>query len=585
MKKLLLCFLSTCTVFSFLQVNKSPIKSLLAEEVSVDYTNKAHQMWQVQDTTKNLLMGNSIYNYYTAEARLFQSIRLKKAKSNYFTLCIEFSEDIAEHTFEQGELHFNIVDDDGGVFLSVNTRLSTLEEINQDIMSNKLYFKAIGNKAFFQINTTTAPEYIIFRGGEYGIANSFNFKMDVNDLEGKVVRSMLYDGKIEDYSYEPSQYGIGKYSTQIYNNGSSFSYVIDYDNLLTLDDILSNITAFDYYGKKELEKVVEEDTYTNAIHENKLGEFSAKISATSDDNIKSYLNLNLQIVDTTAPVISGETNIVISYLDMPSNGAINLNDYVFGLDNHDGKLSLDESCTTYYPTFFTKNVVNISSTDSSGNKAEAKVNITIVDDVYPTIEGPDTIEVYQYEYNSAQDLLQNYTISDGDGSGIKRQTVKNDNYTYNKDKPGSYTVTLVAIDNSGNETTKDITVIVKNTIGPVFFINANSLEITNSSLLSAEQVINKLMLNGSIAEKKYQNVEYITKNYIENYNKIGQYETEIVCYDYQGNRDYYLVTLKVTKDKESNFFSKTWKSIKNFFINIGLFFKDLWNNFKSLFSK
>ena len=86
------------------------------------------------------------------------------------------------------------------------------------------------------------------------------------------------------------------------------------------------------------------------------------------------------------------------------------------------------------------------------------------------------------------------------------------------------------------------------------------------------------MENGSIKRMKYKKCEYITKDYQSNYNKLGSYDTQIVCFDEEGNRDFYLVKINVKYSQGSNFFTRFYSSMINFF-------KTLWEHIKTLFYK
>ena len=86
------------------------------------------------------------------------------------------------------------------------------------------------------------------------------------------------------------------------------------------------------------------------------------------------------------------------------------------------------------------------------------------------------------------------------------------------------------------------------------------------------------MDEGKVSKTSYTECKYITTSYKENYEKEGTYDTQIVCYDEEGNADYYLVKLEVKKDSSSNVFTRFYNSLIKFF-------KTLFADFKSFFTK
>lgn len=83
-----------------------------------------------------------------------------------------------------------------------------------------------------------------------------------------------------------------------------------------------------------------------------------------------------------------------------------------------------------------------------------KIILKVIDDVNPTIEGVNDISIY---VNDEVDLLKNITTSDNSHDAVSL----NVNGEYNTSKVGEYPLSYVATDKSGNKTTKDFKLVVK----------------------------------------------------------------------------------------------------------------------------
>ena len=572
MKKIILSLLALTSLIS---ISSKP-KQTYAATSNVPYSNNAYQICDIQSSLTNLFLGDSIYNSSTGSICLKNSIQINKPSSNYLTLYLQFKENIESMNISAiGSFYLNLFGENNQRYLSFGEHFTTFRELKSNLERDENVSVFVSqNKLAIQIDTKSYTNKLLLGGDE--LSNQLDhFQIDAKNNKLTIERFMLAPTDYSNLQYSSPSVGLGANSEKVYTNNDTISYTVNYDNRLSLEQIKQDIIAYDYYDNKQITPSVELDEYTPALTNNKLGTFSVKLKATDASNNSSTITITFQIIDTTKPTYNGERNLTIHYTDLPSNKLLDLTNYIYAEDNHDGRINLEDSYKTYSPKMFSTETINVTFKDSSGNSINETINITITDNVKPSISGEDSLSIYQYQYSHVNDLISLYTISD-DGSGIQRTYI--DSNISDFSKAGVYDITLYAIDNSSNSSSKNIKLTIKDGVGPVFFVNISSLTLTNETSLTAEEIIDTLIDNGSIKNVKYKEAQFITKTYQENYSKEGSYDTQIVCYDEEGNNDYYLVKINVTKPKKSNFFT-------NFYSSMITFFKNLFNQIKEFFQQ
>lgn len=187
------------------------------------------------------------------------------------------------------------------------------------------------------------------------------------------------------------------------------------------------------------------------IDYSKIGTYDAYI--TTDIYFGKYTKkVKVNVVDTTPPKISlvGDNNIKQSY--SKEYEEIGYSAY----DNYDGDIT--SKVVTKKEDIDDKNfVIHYDVEDSSLNKAHAERNVTIIDDIPPSVllNGDDYMvitlnSVYEEKGASAKD--------DIDGDLTDKIVIEG---IVDVSKEGSYTITYKVKDNSQNEGVRKRTVIVK----------------------------------------------------------------------------------------------------------------------------
>lgn len=167
------------------------------------------------------------------------------------------------------------------------------------------------------------------------------------------------------------------------------------------------------------------------------------------------------------------------------------------LDNYDGNMSasvlIDSNVNNAALGTY---IVNYQVTDSNGNVGTASRTVIIEDTTNPVINISD-----QQTYNSVITLLSELTadmtasdLHDGNLTGSIIKSV--DNYTGNETRIGTYTVTYLVSDSSGNQGVRTITIAVLDDLPPVMTPSNNLIERTAADAMTQQQIIDLINSRG-----------------------------------------------------------------------------------------
>lgn len=194
-----------------------------------------------------------------------------------------------------------------------------------------------------------------------------------------------------------------------------------------------------------------------------------------------------------------------------------------------------------------KYVLMFSATANDYN-AIAKLTINVVDTAKPTIVGPAEVKSGYSNPKTISQILSMYYVKDNADADIALQ-VENDNYTANRNKLGSYKMTLVATDKSKNSISRDITINVVDDAAPVLTAPAKIYKNTATILTVSD--IEKYVsaydeIDGDLAAT-------IKDDQFTGYgNKEGTYQVIFSAKDKAGNASSKTVEVVVTADIKGN---------------------------------
>ena len=247
-------------------------------------------------------------------------------------------------------------------------------------------------------------------------------------------------------------------------NGWEGVYYTNYDSPTTLENVLTNVSAWDE-TKGSVPVTVVSDGYTG--NEKVLGDHYVVLSATDGYNT-TEITINIIVVDATKPVINGPTALT-SDMSSPLTEA-DIRAMLSGSDNADTSLTVELvsdnfSANTQKAGSYT---ITYKTVDDSGNESEIHtVTITNKDDIKPVISGESSISAGSVTKLSIDEIKANLSVSDNIDSGLTINVVE-DNYSNNYSQVGSHTITFNSTDNSGNVSeTYTLTIVVSDTTKPV----------------------------------------------------------------------------------------------------------------------
>lgn len=573
MKTKILCLFVLSS--SFLQMSPSQIETT-SRAVSVE---NSFPIYNYQDNAKNYFLGNSVYEIKRNMFTINQSLCLKKTKTNRVTMVLEFDKEITDEGLSSFEINMSIsdpVNDNNSLnqcFKYSNIMDLSLEQLDYyDFWTND-------NCLFLNFYCGEMEDKFIINGTDS--ENPLYVKID-STVDYKLTRFLMDDHKLLDdnyfhYEYTPPEIGDYVNFSKIRYNNDSYTLNSNISKPFTIEEIKQNIKAYDYGDNQEISINVQDHGYQEGIDNFTLGSYNLDLVATDSKNNQSILNLIVNLVDIDAPNISlksgDKIKIPVSICE-EIGCEIDLNQYVNILDNYDQNMRLDNGYNTVkYEEIGTK-TLTLKATDSSKNNSQCQVQVEFYDDIKPSILGDSTISILPYQYKDAKSILdQKYNITDN--YKLSEIGIKDDTFSSNFSKAGTYNFTIYAIDAYSNLSEKTITVIVEDASGPVFFIDEISLNLyTNSQYLSAREMVNMLISQNKIEKKNYKIVEYTDNTYSENYQNPGKYQVTIACYDENLNRDFIQINLNVKKEKAKK---------KNFFARIGDFFRKIGQAIKNFF--
>ncbi|MGX0911478.1 putative Ig domain-containing protein, partial [Staphylococcus caprae] len=335
-----------------------------------------------------------------------------------------------------------------------------------------------------------------------------------------------------------------------------------------IDSII--IEATDNSGQAVTNKVnglpegVTFDSETNAISgtPTKVGSYPITVTTTDAEGNATTTNFIIKVVDTTKPTVTAikdqtkEVNTAIDSItiDATDNSGQAVTNKVSGLpagvefDNETNTISGTPTKVGSYP-------IVVTTTDESGNETTTKFTIQVVDTTKPTVTsiGNQTKEV-----NTAIDSIT-IDASDNSGQDVTNKVsglpagVEFDNETNTisgtPTKVGSYPITVITTDASGNkiETTFTIEVVDK-TAPMVTSIKEQTKEVNtaiDSIIIEATDNSGQAVTNKVSGLPEGVSFDSTTNTISGTPTKVGSYPIVVTTTDAEGNATTTNFTIKV----------------------------------------
>jgi hypothetical protein len=374
-----------------------------------------------------------------------------------------------------------------------------IEEIHgYDLYTIYLSADYINELAYIEF--TPGYEWIQFNLIPNGTQNAYNI--------------MLYEGSYDDFDgFAPY---ISPSEIMIYQG----LIPVDYDSLLTMDQIKGYITARNSLGHAMVYDVTS-DSYSSSL---KLpGSYQMMFEASHNLITKKYI-LDIRIYDLASPIISIPTPIEIPLAEKIDvnqiKSKLNITDNVDTIDTE--SLSILEDTYTEATTVGTYHIL-FEASDLSGNKSTLEVPVTLIDRKGPTIYGSQIIYLYTTDtpLTNAQILSRYNATDDVDGDGVSVSITFN---VYNQTLvPGVYQISLTSTDSSLNVTNRTINIHVIENKGPVFETNDKVIEKSVADTMSDADIITWFKAQLELSGIQSSNVTILFNEYKSNEELSGSY--------------------------------------------------------------
>ncbi len=318
--------------------------------------------------------------------------------------------------------------------------------------------------------------------------------------------------------------------------GYKEKYTTNINNPLDLNIILNNIHAYDEReGNLTKNIVIEYDDYSN----NKtLGTHLIILSVKDSANNKNSLNISIEIIDNSPPIIEGKNNF-ISYLSSPltieaiqeqltvkDNVNTNLESQLYPCtDNY----SINKNNVGFYSLYFC--VYDFSSNLSN----PYQVTIEVKDDIPPIIEGTNYFTSKLSNPLTIEQIMYSLTAHDNHQDISSSIYIKKDLYSNYLNTIGEKSIIFQAMDNYQNVSLPfEVKIKLEDDIAPQIF----GLDTYNSYLsspLSLTYIKQQLTIIDNVDINLYNNLKIIEDTYTNNLNKTGKYYLIIQTEDHSNN--------------------------------------------------
>lgn len=325
------------------------------------------------------------------------------------------------------------------------------------------------------------------------------------------IQDRFYVYILKDIEYDPA--------------GEDLVFTTDVDLLRPIDDFNEYFVGWDNYdGKLDIE--IADDQYTPNKHI--LGTYNITLVLTDSSNNKKYLTYQIQVKDMTAPEITPQNEIIVSYTN-----DFDVTEFVSSLEVFDNVSTREELSIEIVEDQYSTNKLNLGTydlkievKDQSENSSIYTQKIKVIDDISPVITG--TIEYTKQAEDEllVQTLISNLMITD-DYTVNPKISITKDQYSASMYELGTYTIDLKVTDNDGNASYITLTVQVVDEIEPVFFLNLGLVQMTDQS------IINQTELRTLIEQKIPINYDYfdiILDEYTEHAKEAGIYRVNLNVY-------------------------------------------------------
>ena len=244
------------------------------------------------------------------------------------------------------------------------------------------------------------------------------------------------------------------------------------------------------------------------------------------------LNLNtvsktitIRVVDTTGPILVSSNEIIVN-LSSPKSLTEILNSLNI-TDNYDSQNDITREVITENYSLSDElpgqYLLSVRAMDQSGNISIIEINISIVDNVFPIINGPTTFVFSYTELKTVDEILNSLNVSDNLTVLTRSDIViTSDTYSNRLSDVGTYYINIEITDEYNNKTTKQLQIDVIDDQVPVIYVDNILITVSENVTFSRQDALNLLVKNNELENKSYD-ITIINDDYTGNETIPGKY--------------------------------------------------------------
>lgn len=344
--------------------------------------------------------------------------------------------------------------------------------------------------------------------------------------------------------------------TQYTLAAEEISIYTDYDNPISVDTLKESVVAYDANdGMLDESHIMIDDQYTDNFG---VGEHEVIFTAIDSQNNSTSLKVLINVLDLTAPVISGAAEItwdMSKYCPIMSD----FKSYLSVTDNADPNISVDDiyihssNLSSYEVGVARQYVITFAVEDASDNVGYFNVLLNTVDNEAPVIKLKNiTVKLSEVGEYLFRDLYRQVIDTISDNSGTYNLSYTISEIYGNGGFSGVFEVIIKATDNSGNSASEKATITIVDDFAPEIYIKSFMLETSTDNPYSTTDLKAELRHRLDARGILYDEVNLVSSNYFSNERKVGTYQVKY-AYTYNGQTNYEVATITVEAVNRFNY--------------------------------
>ena len=293
--------------------------------------------------------------------------------------------------------------------------------------------------------------------------------------------------------------------------------------------------VFTISDNRDSQEAIKVDINAKSYDANQLGTYSVEVTATDLFSNTTTKTVEVSVIDRTAPVLSPVAKNNGYVVNVEVNGSSDIKNYIKATDNVDGNVStFIETSNKLDTSKLGSQTIALSVSDNAGNTATETYEFYVSDSKAPVIKTKgNTVTV---DYGSKFNYKDYVQITDNFDDKVSDVKVTG---TVDTKKIGTSTLTVDAIDSSGNKSTQKLNVKVADVSAPKITLTKSKVSIQKGKSINLESYLK------SAVDNKDGNVKGDVKiSGSVNTKKTGNYTIKYSVSDEAGNKA--TKTLKVT---------------------------------------